>query len=182
MSNKNLLNQLNRGPLDEGLSLLPAKFDSIKARALILKIVMQESLGIYRDQLERDGRNTVLGPALGLGQFERGGACTALLRHPVTKPHLLSVLKRLGVPATPDAFWRALKYDDVLAMAACRINLMWLPQALPDIDDADEAHHQYIQAWQPGAWTRGSAAMREELLERWQKIHLEVNNYFRNLD
>lgn len=181
MSNRKLLDNLNRGPLDEGLSLLPAKFDSIKARALILKIVLQESLGIHRDQLERNGKNTVLGPALGLGQFERGGACTALLRHPVTKPHILSVLKRLGVEATPDAFWRALKVDDVLAMAACRINLMWLPQALPEIDDAHESHRQYVQAWQPGAWTRGDAEQRQELEKKWEKIHHEVNNYFRNL-
>ena len=182
MSNAKLLDNLNHGPLNQGLATLPAKFDSIRARALILKIVMQESKGIYRDQLERDGRNTVLGPALGLGQFERDGACTSLLKHPVTKPYMLHVLSVYGIEPKPDAFWRALKYNDALAMAACRINLLWLPAPLPDIDDHAESHRQYIQAWQPGAWTRGSQDMRKELEERWLKIHHEVNNYFRNLD
>lgn len=179
MSNAKLLRSLHRGPLEEGMALLPAKFDSLKARALILKIVMQESMGIYRDQLERNGKNTVLGPALGLGQFERGGACTSLLRHPVTKEHIRNVLRYFGIPATPDAFWRALATNDVLAMAACRINLLWLPQALPAIDDAEEGHKQYIQAWQPGAWTRGDNAQREELTAKWLRIHNEVNHYLR---
>ena len=182
MSNAKLLHQLNHGPLTDGLALLPQRFDSIRARALILKIVLQESMGIYRDQLERDGRNTVLGPALGLGQFERGGACTSLLKHPVTKPYTHHVLKHFDIPITPDAFWRALKVNDTLAMAACRINLMWLPQALPDIDDEHESHEQYVQAWQPGAWTRGSKYMKDELLERWHRIHMEVNNYLRTGD
>lgn len=182
MTNFALINQLNHGPLTEGLALLPARYDSIKARALILKIVLMESMGIYRDQLEANGKNTVLGPALGLGQFERGGACTSLLRHPVTRDHTRRVLDYYSVPNTPDAFWRALKTNDALAMAACRINLMWLPQALPALDDAHEAHTQYVQAWQPGAWSRGDAAKRADLLARWQRIHETVNNYFRTED
>ena len=173
-----LLHTLNTGPLTQGLALLPDKFDSIKARALILKIVLQESLGIYRDQLAKNGKNTVLGPALGLVQFERGGACTTLLRHPVTKPYIEHVLRYYGVPATPDAFWRALKDNDSLAMAAARINLLWLPKPLPEIHDAKESHAQYLEAWRPGAWFNGSRYMRDELEERWQRIHEEVNAYF----
>lgn len=182
MSNAKLLHSLNHGPLDEGLALFPQRFDSIKARALILKIVLQESMGIYRDQLERGGVQTVLGPALGLGQFERGGACTSLLNHGLTKPYALHLLKFFGIEPTPDALWRALKTNDTLAMAMCRLNLLWLPAALPAIDDEHESHRQYVQAWQPGAWTRGSVHMKEELLERWGCIHNEVNSYLRTGD
>lgn len=182
MSNSKLIHALNHGPLTQGLARLPARYDSLRARVLILKIVLNESKGIYRDQLEKDGTNTVLGPALGLGQFERGGACTSLLRHPVTAQLTRNILGHYGVATTPDAFWRALKVNDALAMAACRINLLWLPQALPDIDDTHEGHLQYIQAWQPGAWTRGSTQARRNLTARWNRYHDEVNRYFRGLD
>lgn len=173
-----LLHSLNTGPLTEGLSLLPKTRDTIQARALILKIVLAESLGIYRDQLEANGTNTVLGPALGLAQFERGGACTALLRHPRTRALCRTILKHYGVEATPDAFWRALKFNDALAMAAARINLIWLPEALPEITNASESHRQYIKAWRPGAWDRGSQENRRKLIDKWNEIHVRVNKYF----
>lgn len=176
-----LLHQLNTGPLTEGLKLLPARLDTVAARALILKIVLKESNGVYRDQLEANGKNTVIGPALGLAQFERGGACTALLKHPLTKADTLRVLAHYGVTATPDAFWRALAVNDGLAMAAARINLVWLPEALPAITDAAESHRQYVKAWRPGAWDRGSTADRQKLLERWQAIHTRVNEYLDSL-
>jgi len=182
MSNMKLLEALNHGPLTEGLELLPAKLDSIMARSLILKIVMQESGGIHRDQLERNGKNTVLGPALGLGQFERGGACTGLLRHPATKALTEHVLDHYGIEATPDAFWRALANNDGLAMAACRLNLLWLPAKLPLVDNLEEGHRQYLEAWRPGAWDRGSAEQRLSLVRHWRRIHDEVNSYFRLYD
>lgn len=181
MTNPSPLPAISRN-LDMAMAMLPIKLDSIKARALVMKIVLQESLGIYRDQLERDGRNTVLGPALGLAQFERGGACTSLLNHAATRPLILSLLKAFDIRPTADAFWRALPANDVLALAAARVNLYWLPQALPAIDNANEGFEQYLAAWRPGAWSRGTPEKRQQLRHKWNGYHAQVNEFLRNDD
>lgn len=171
--NRPHLHSLYTGPIAEGLKLLPAHMNTLPARAQMLKMCLQESLGIHRDQLEKGGKNVVIGPALGLWQFERGGACTALLKHAATKGFVRHLCAHFGIEANPDAVWRALKVNDVFAAAMARINLYWLPQALPDIHDEQGGFEQYIEAWQPGAFKRDPVGVRK----KWHLNHIDVIDY-----
>jgi hypothetical protein len=161
-----LLHQLNMGPLSDGLALLPSKFDSLKARGLILTIVLQESAGIYRRQMGN-------GPARGLAQFELNGV-KGLLEHKATKPHLAKLCATLKVEPKTHAIWSALEHNDVLAMAVARLNLYWHADPLPDLYAEQAGLAYYLDCWRPGAWKRHP----EEVRERWHRNHETVVSYF----
>ena len=173
MPRNDLLHQINFGPITEGLRLLPSKMDSLRARAQMLKMALQESKGIYRDQLERAGRNTRLGPALGLWQFERGGACASLLKHPSTKGFARMLCDHFNVQANADALWRALPTNDVLAAAMARLNLYWHESPLPDVHDELGSFEYYIDCWRPGAYERNPVEVRKN----WAANHATVIDY-----
>lgn len=158
-----LLRQLDKGCISEAMSLLPAKMDSLKARAQLLKTTLQEANGTERDQ---DDPGKMLGPALGLWQFEKGGVY-GVLRHASTADHAIRVCKRFGVPATTESVWRALKTNDVLAAAMARLNYYWSPNPLPEIKDEQGSWDEYIFCWRPSKPHR----------DRWHNNHHDVLEY-----
>jgi hypothetical protein len=48
------------------------------------------------------------------------------------------------------AVWGAIEHNDLLACGFARLNLWWLPAALPTRDQVDRAWEQYLEAWRPG--------------------------------
>ncbi len=125
-----------------GLSLLPTKMDTLKARAHLLAIGFQES-GF-------ENRKQIGGPARGFWQFERGGGIHGVLTHPSTSAIITDVCKRLVVPADIDICYGLVAYHDALACCFARLLLWTLPRPLPGKDDVEEAWSQYIMAWGPG--------------------------------
>lgn len=144
-----LIRQINNGPISQGMKLLPLAMDSILARGQLLKIGLQESRLIHRDQLEKGGTNTVLGPALGLWQFETGGV-KALMNHPATKAHLRNICRQRNVPYDRMAIWKHLKVDDAFAAAVARLNLYWHPDRIPALLACETSWDYYTFCWRPG--------------------------------
>ena len=147
-----------------GLSLLPARLDSIAARLMILVIFMQESNLAVRAQVLNGGGK---GPARGLAQFERAGGVAGIHRHPATSELLRQVCVARKVPFHPSAIWKALEVDDLLATACARLLLLSDPAPLPTIGDLDAAFAYYLRTWRPGAAT--TPAGRAKCLARWRK-------------
>lgn len=128
-------------------TLLPAKLDSIEAKAMMFAIPMQES--------RWDERRQIGGPARGFGQFEKGapetrGGITGVLMHPASGPLIKSVLDRLDYDHRPETSYIAIEHNDVLMLAYMRCLLWTVPQALPARGNAAEGWAQYMEAWRPG--------------------------------
>ena len=122
-------------------SLLPPKLDTPQAKSMLMAIAMQES--------RWDERRQIGGPARGFWQFELGGV-KGVLNHPATKPLIRGVLDRLDYDYRPETSYIAIEHNDPLAFAYARLNLWWLPGALPERYEAQEGWDQYIEAWRPG--------------------------------
>jgi hypothetical protein len=122
--------------------VLPGKFHSPQATALLHAIGLQESRFVYRKQIG--------GPATGFWQFERGGGVRGVLTHPSSARHAKAVCTLRGVEPTPEAVHAALVYDDILACAFARLLLYTDPRALPAIGDVQGAWDCYIRSWRPG--------------------------------
>lgn len=161
-----LIKETDLGPITQALRLLPIALDSPRARAQMLKIGLQEGRLFYRDQIDKGGKNTVLGPALSVYQFERGGV-RGVLTHPATKKMALEVCKARGVTPTTQEVWRAMATDDVLAAAMCRLNLYWHSKPLPDMHSQWDSWQYYIDCWRPG----------KPHPETWPEFHHEVVAY-----
>ena len=124
-----------------GLKLLPSKFDTPEARAMMLAIGMQESRFLHRKQIG--------GPARGFFQFEEGGGVRGVLKHPSTKRIIQDVIFTLGIPA--EECYSCLAEDDELAAVFCRLLLYTDPQPLPSLTcDSGEAWDYYLRNWRPG--------------------------------
>lgn len=131
-----------RYTLPAALSLLPEAMDTIKARALLVAIALQESGFRHRKQLG--------GPALGLWHFEEA-AVREVLRHPDTEKHAKAAVETLLYGyAVVYSTHAAIQHNDVLACCFARLLLWRLPEKLPGRDEADEAWTQYLAAWRPG--------------------------------
>lgn len=126
------------------LRLLPAKMDGQAAIAMMVAIALQESRIKHRAQIG--------GPARGYWQFELGGGVRGVLTHPASKPHIQSVLTALDYDpdSPPDACYKAIEHNDILAAAFARLLLWTLPGRLPVRVDPDDGWSQYIAAWRPG--------------------------------
>lgn len=128
--------------------VLPAKMDSAEARAMLLAIALQESRASARRQQN-------FGPARGLWQFELGGV-RGVMKHPSTRSHARDVLRLLhydhliGAKNETSAIHQVLEHNDLLAAAFARLNLWWLPNALPHREQMQAAWSQYLAAWNPG--------------------------------
>lgn len=127
---------------------LPRRLDTDKARVLSIAICGQESDLRDRDQID-SGRD-VLGPALGLGQFERGGGVKGVMTHAASKVLAQHACDVAGVQFTYDAAWRALKVNDYLALAFVRLLLLTDPRALPAIGEVWPSWDYYKRNWRPG--------------------------------
>lgn len=151
----------------EAAQLLPDRMASNRADALLLAIGLQESLLVARRQHNN-------GPARGLWQFERGGSVRGVLTHPATSAHARRLCELRGVAPVAHDVWEALEHDDVLAAGFARLNLWWLPQSLPELGDGARAFQQYLDAWRPGAYTRGDAAYRSKLRAKFLAYYAEA--------
>lgn len=155
-----------------GLALLPPSFDSLPARLLVLVICMQESNLRDRWQVIDRARPGVKGPARGLPQFERGseskgGGVTGVTKHPASRDPLRKVCAARGVAFHPNAIWKAIETDDLLACALARLLLYTDPRPLPAVGDMLGAFAYYEHNWRPGAAT--TPAGRAECLARWHQ-------------
>ena len=79
-----------------------------------------------------------------------------------------------GVPAQPRAVWEAIEHDDVLAAGLARLLLFTDPARLPGLGDEEGAWQLYLRTWRPGAFTRGTAAKRAELRQKWAKNYAQA--------
>jgi hypothetical protein len=61
-----------------------------------------------------------------------------------------------GVLFQPDAIYRALDTDDVLAAGVARLMLFTDPKRLPSVTDVDGAWALYLRTWRPGKPRRDS--------------------------
>ena len=124
------------------LKELGSKYDSPRARVMLLAIAGQESGLKYRRQQP--------GPARGLWQFEQGGGVRGVLRHTASAKDATRLCLDHGVLPTPAALYSALEHDDVLAAGIARLLLWTLPGSLPAVGDENGAWAQYLEAWRPG--------------------------------
>lgn len=136
------LRDVIRLAINPAMTLLPARMDSVAARAMLLAIGLQESEFQYRRQ--------VGGSAHGYWQFERGGGVVGVMQHPLTTPTIAEVTRRLDYPFDSDVLYDAIVDNDVLACVFARLLLWTLPQALPDAMEDDLGWFQYLEAWRPG--------------------------------
>jgi hypothetical protein len=154
-----------RFPFDEvysaAMKLLPANMDTVNAKAMLIAIGLQES----RFELRRQMMN---GPARGFWQFEQGGGVRGVLNHHATKQHALAVLARLEYDHYPTTVWNALEHNDILALCFARLNLWWIPGALPGPGEHEKAWRYYIEGWRPGKPHRGT--WDEFYDEAWQLV------------
>lgn len=127
--------------IDDSLMLLPPKMDTHAARVMMVAICLQESRMIHRKQIK--------GPAVGLGQFEKGGGIKGVMTHAASNRLAREVCEVLGIEPTVDAVYRAMPHNDVLAMCFVRLLLWTDPRPLP-VDDAQAAWDCYIRNWRPG--------------------------------
>ena len=143
---------------DAAMRLLPARLNSLQAQAMLIAIGLQESQFEHRRQLGD-------GPARGFWQFEQGGV-RGVLDHKLTKPLVTPVLHAMLYAADVWTVWNAIEHNDILACTVARLNLYWLPQALPGPGDVDEAWRQYTFAWRPGKPRRHTWA--DNYAQAWQ--------------
>lgn len=140
------LDEVIKNAIEPAYVLLPMKMASPEATALLLTIGLQESLFQFRRQMNQ-------GPAKGFWQFEKGGSVKGVMTHPATVAHAQKLCAERNVRFDRDAVWNALEFDDVLAAGFARLNLWWVPGALPGVgtEDDDEAWRLYADvAWRPG--------------------------------
>lgn len=165
--------QLNTLAITPGLSLLPEKMDTPAARRMLVAIAAQESDLKYRQQVLKRGRAwwEWRGPARGWWQFEPTGL-KGVLTHRASMMYAASVMDTLGYssPAALMPVWLselhgALKHQDALACAMARLLLWTLPQRMAETPET--GFSQYLAAWRPGAWDRGSPGQRAGLRVRW---------------
>lgn len=159
------LRDIRNGPLAEALLLLPAKMTSPQAELMLLAIGLQESQLKYRRQHGN-------GPARSLWQGEQGGGMVAGLLgfHNQDVQDLARGLCAVrGVPAQPRAVWEAIEHDDVLAAGLARLLLFTDPARLPKLGDVEGAWQLYLRTWRPGAHSRGDAAAKASLRQKWAK-------------
>lgn len=165
--------EARNGPVADALLLLPAKMTSPQAELMLLAIGLQESELKHRRQHGN-------GPARSMWQAEQGGGMVAGLLgfHNQDVQDLARGLCAVrGVPAQPRAVWEAIEHDDVLAAGLARLLLYTDPARLPGLGDEEGAWQLYLRTWRPGAFTRGTAAKRAELRQKWAKnyaLALEV--------
>lgn len=165
------LSEIRAQAIEPALLLLPARMESAEAVVMLLAIGLQESLFKHRRQLVGSPPKPV-GPAKSFWQAEQGGGMvTGLLGfHNQDVQDLARGLCAVrGVPAQPRAVWEAIEHDDVLAAGLARLLLYTDPARLPGLGDEEGAWQLYLRTWRPGAHSRGDAAAKASLRQKWAK-------------
>lgn len=155
-------------------SLLPEAMRSDQATAMLVAIGLHESGFTARRQLR--------GPAHGFWMFERGGGVKGALTHARSTTPALAVYDALQYHRRPtdtiarigSEVFEALTHNDVLACCLARLLLWTLPAALPASDDPAGAFGQYLEAWRPGAYTRGTEAQRTKIRARFVQHYADA--------
>lgn len=139
-----MIDQILTYVLPATMALLPAKMDSLEARALLVAIGLQETRFCQRRQAGG-------GPARGFWQFEFAGV-VGVLRHRRSKALLREALTRLRYPVAigAAAVHEALEHNDVLAAVVARC-LLWTDRdPLPLEGEKARAWLIYERLWRPG--------------------------------
>lgn len=131
-----------RTGLDPALSLLPTEMDSVRARAFVVAICLQESELKHR----RQGGG---GPARSYAQFEKAGIL-GVLTHDASRSYAAAVCDALDIKPLVNAVYAAIEFNDVLAAAFARLLIWTLPDDLPRRGQRDPSWRQYVAAWRPG--------------------------------
>lgn len=169
------LDQIIKTGIAPAMAMLPAGMDSLKARAMLLAIGLQESRFEHRRQLVGSPPRP-LGPARGFWQFELGtaasrGGVRGVFLHEASNTLLKKMATQRGVVTSPTNIWQEIERDDVLAASVARLLLWTDPKPLPDVEDEAGAWQLYLRTWRPGAWDRGNAQQRAELRAKWARNH-----------
>ena len=165
------LNQIRDQAITPALALLPARMSSPEAEVMLLAIGLQESRFQHRRQLVGSPPRPT-GPAKSFWQAEQGGGMvTGLLRYHDDRVRDLAVglCAVRGVDPSPRAVWEAIEHDDVLAAGLARLLLYTDPARLPGLGDEEGAWQLYLRTWRPGAHSRGDAAAKASLRQKWAK-------------
>lgn len=165
------LNEIRERAITPALALLPARMSSPEAEVMLLAIGLQESRFQQRRQLVGSPPRPT-GPAKSFWQAEQGGGMvTGLLRYHDDRVRDLAVglCAVRGVDPSPRAVWEAIEHDDVLAAGLARLLLFTDPARLPMLGDVDGAWQLYLRTWRPGAHSRGDAAAKASLRQKWAK-------------
>lgn len=133
--------------MQSAFGLLPVRMNTREARVLMLAIGLQESRFTHRAQVVDGGGK---GPARGWWQFELGGGCAGVLRHPASSGWMAKACAVAGIEPTARALWEAIETDDVLAAVAARLLLFTDPRSLPPVGDPEAAWKTYLWNWRPG--------------------------------
>jgi hypothetical protein len=144
------------------LALLPPRMDTPEARVMLLSIGLQESRFLYR----RQGGG---GPARGFWQFEQGtqksrGGVWGVYLHLASSPLLMSLCTARSIAFTPQAIYKAVETDDVLAAGVARLMLFTDPKSLPAVTDTEGGWATYLRIWRPG----------KPHPETWPPFHLQA--------
>lgn len=139
--------------------VLPARFDGLPARVMLVAIGLHESGFSTRKQIG--------GPARGFWQFEQGGGVRGVLNHPATRSYARSICGLRGCAPIENDVYAALLVDDLVGCAFARLLLFSDPAPLPKVGAIQEAWEYYLRTWRPGAYARGSDAEREALRRNW---------------
>ena len=170
------LSEIRERAIAPALALLPARMSSPEAEVMLLAIGLQESRFQHRRQLVGSPPRPT-GPAKSFWQAEQGGGMvTGLLRYHDDRVRDLAVglCAVRGVDPSPRAVWDAIEHDDVLAAGLARLLLYTDPARLPGLGDEEGAWQLYLRTWRPGAFTRGTAAKRAELRQKWAKNYAQA--------
>lgn len=145
-----LLNDIVRPAMDllDGLGMPFANRDP-RAERLLVAISGQEADMRFRDQIESPRGDLVLGPALGLWQFERGGAVKGVMTHAKSRPLAIKLAAERHVSFDLDSIWKALKRDDIFAAGMARLLIWTDPFALPVTQQAAWVMYR-DRCWRPG--------------------------------
>jgi hypothetical protein len=128
--------------INAGLQLLPARYNTTAAKAMLIAIGLQESRFTHRVQVK--------GPAKGYWQFEKNGGVLGVMEYHSTQSLIEGVCLKLNYPMDTEILYRALQHNDLLAVCFARLLLYPYPGALPERGNAMDGWHQYIQTWRPG--------------------------------
>jgi hypothetical protein len=170
------LDEITRTAIDPALAWLPARMNTIEARAMLLAIGLQESRFEHRWQVLNDPSKK--GPARSFWQGEQGGGMVAgVMSHPVSKDLARAACTAHGVIFTTRAVWEAIENNDVLAAILARLLLWTEPGALPRVTDAAGAWTLYLRAWRPGAYDRGAPDERAALRMKWERNHRQARAF-----
>lgn len=148
--------------------LLPAKFDGVVSRVILLAVGLQESR--FEHRLQQGG------PARSYWQFEQAGGITGVLKHPASSGYARAFCGLRAVAPVASDVYAAFLSDDLLACAFARLLLWTDPAPLPALGDRQAAWEYYHRTWRPGAFDHGDEAQRKEIRERWDESYVDATN------